>query len=347
MVAQVSDKTFAQLLKLKAEQVGQSSSWKEWLEYLVRNVDLDPTISQQVRKGTRELLPMWCQNFSENLPLIRQGKTLRDLAVQEIPKPPNDRCIVVGRGPSLYRNNHLKMLAESEYEGIVLATDGALIDCLKEGIIPEFVMTVDGSPVCEKWYNDSLVDESGSKIRVVMATQASPKTVARALKANMSLYWFQPTLDDIRDQPSITKAFMLMTCSETNPDGVVSQDVGGNCGTGLFVFAWSVLKRSNIALIGLDFGYPEDMPLNETYYWNQTVDHIGALRTDTLYETIWHPYFKTKSKIDMVFKCYRETLLDMLLAIPDWVKMVSCVEGGTLFHPRMEYKKFKDWLTEK
>lgn len=344
LVVEVSDATYLKLLKRKAEDGHETSDWGDWLKFLVRNVDLHPTITQQIHKGTRELLPMWMRNFAENLRLIREGETLRDL----IPDgDPNGRVIAVGRGPSVFRHKHLALLKKSNYGGLVISTDGMLIECLKEGIVPDYVVGVDGADVCEKWYNDPLVDEHGPNISSVLCTQVSPKVTRKVIDARFrGPYWFVPTSDRVTDKDSITKLELLMTVSERNPDGIVSMDCGGNVGAASWVLAWSILKRRDIALIGFDFGYPDDMPLEETYYYDRTVECIGALHANIYYETIWHPFFKTKSKIDPAFSSYRQSFLDMLLAAPDWVKTCNCTGGGTLFSPALECKHFEDWLNE-
>ncbi|GAI15639.1 unnamed protein product, partial [marine sediment metagenome] len=76
-----------------------------------------------------------------------------------------------------------------------------------------------------------------------------------------------------------------------------------------------------------------------------TVEHIGALHTNIHYETIWHPYFKTRSKIDPAFKSYRQGFFDMLMAAPDWVETYNCTGGGTLYlEPYLKCAHFKEWL---
>lgn len=343
ITTKVSDSTYLRMLKMKEEQKFGEADWGEWLKFLVRGVHLNPTITEQIHRGTKELLPLWMKNFAENLPLIRDGKTLREL----IPDgEPNGRAVVVGRGPSVFKMKHLNLLKQSDYDGVVIATDGMLIECLKAGIVPDYVVSVDGSPVCEKWYDNPLVKEHGSKITSVLCTQVSPKVTKRVVEADFrGPYWFIPTSDRVTDKDSITKLQIMMTCSERNPNGQISMSCGGNVGSNSWVMAWSILKRKEICLIGFDFGYPDDIPLKETYYYDKAVKRIGALHTNIHYETMWHPYFKTKTKIDPAFKSYRQGFFDMLMAAPDWLKTVNSSESGTLFcDPYLKCMYFKDWL---
>jgi hypothetical protein len=86
--------------------------------------------------------------------------------------------------------------------------------------------------------------------------------------------------------------------------------------------------------------------LKETYYWDNTVAQIGPLFADTFYETIYHPTFMTTSRIDPVFKTYRNSFLEMLIAKPAEVRAVNCTESGTLFSPTLECMPFQQWLDE-
>ena len=345
LVVDVSDTTYMKLLKKKEEDKCGEKDWSEWLKFLVRGVHLNPTITEQIHLGTKELLPMWMSNFSENLPLIKEGKTLREL----IPNgDPQGRAIVVGRGPSVFSHKHLELLKDSNYEGIVIATDGMLIECLKAGVVPDYVTSVDGSPVCEKWYNNPLVKEHATKITSVLCTQVSPKVTKLVVDAGFKgPYWFVPTSDRVTDKDSITRVQLLMTCGERNSNGQISMDCGGNVGAASWVLAWTILRRKEICLIGFDYGYPENMPLSDSYYYDKTVESIGSLHAKTFYEKVFHPYFKTFSWIDPAFKSYRQSFSDMLMACPDNITTYNCTEGGVLYlEPFLKCAYFKDWLSE-
>jgi hypothetical protein len=342
IIAEVDDYTFMRLVKLKAEQGFKDESWAEWLKHLASRVNVKPTITDHAREGTKlGLTKLWMMNFAENLPFIRMGKTVRELVPEG---EPNGRAVVIGRGPSLYRRKHLKVLRESSFEGVIIATDSVLIDCLKEGVTPHYVTTVDGSPIVKQWFDNPLVDKHGDRIKAVVGSQVHNTVVKRIMEAGMPIYWFQPSYDNIKSPSSLTRMLMYMTCSDKNPDGLPAIEALGNVGALSFVFAWTILKRKNICLIGFDYGYPADMPLKETYYFKKILGMTSEFDAPTYYERIYHPYFKTESVIDPAFKTYRENLFELLYALPDWVRLVNCTEGGTLFHPRIECMYFKQWL---
>ena len=344
---EVPDRVYYKLLKQKELDGFEDKEWAEWAGNMVKNVELEKTLNQKIRAGTKGLVPMWMKNFADNIELTRNGKTLRALMVDEITEPPGDKAVVIGRGPSLFRKKHLELLKKSNFDGVIVATDGILIDCLKQGIIPDYAVCVDGSPVIMKWFDDPLVDSHAKQIKILLNAQVNHRVAERIEEQGFDIYWFEPALDVVDRETSITRMLILMTCSDINPKGLVAQECGGNVGATSWGFSWNVLKRSNVAMIGFDYGYPEDMPLEETYYYNKTVENVGSLQACTFYEKVWHPFFKTVSHIDPAFKSYRENMMDLLTSKPAWQRTVNCTEGGCIFHPSLEYMYFADWLGER
>ena len=68
-------------------------------------------------------------------------KTIKDLSSLKGAKAASG--IVISAGPSVYRQNSIKRILESGYQGVVIATDGSYIACLKAGLFPDFVITLD------------------------------------------------------------------------------------------------------------------------------------------------------------------------------------------------------------
>src|SRR6266511_1744991 len=141
-----------------------------------------------------------------------------------------DAAVVVGAGPSLHRRRSLERLRASGFAGTIVAADGALGACLRAGVVPHVVVSVDphperivrwlGDPTLEKPRDDDyfrrqemdpvhrddelhanralveLVDAYGPKIKVAAATSAAPAVVERCEQARMELYWWNPMYDD-------------------------------------------------------------------------------------------------------------------------------------------------------
>ena len=74
------------------------------------------------------------ENFGINLPDIWKFSSATYLIPKKIK---NDSAIVIGRGPSLKKFDHLKLLANSKYDGNIVCTDGALKSVLDSGVTPD------------------------------------------------------------------------------------------------------------------------------------------------------------------------------------------------------------------
>ena len=355
------------LLKKKQIDGYEDKTLEEYIQFLVRNIHLSPTHHDFVEAGTSTLLELWMQNFADNLPYIRFGNNLKitrgefksnnlsELAEQEYPTfdiPPKGSAIVIGRGPSIFNNKHLDLLAEKihngEYCGKICCSDGMLIECLKKDIIPDLTTTVDGSPIITKWYDHELVAKNASKIKVAMTDTVNHKVYELLNKMGCEIYWFTPLFDDWRSNESWTKMQRLMTKSEFQKDSLQALTAGGNTGTCAWVMALSLFKRAPIALIGIDFGYPERTNLENTPYYSSVMDNQTSVAIKYAYMPVYHPFFKTNSTIDVVFTHYKESFLSMNVQAPAWFHTyggtINCTEGGTLFGPNINCMYFKDFL---
>src|SRR5215471_20797169 len=77
------------------------------------------------------------------------------LALAEASLGVGDAAIVVGAGPSLYRRHSLERLYASKFRGTIVATDGALGACLRAGVVPHVVVSVDPHPErIVRWFGD-------------------------------------------------------------------------------------------------------------------------------------------------------------------------------------------------
>ena len=65
------------------------------------------------------------QSFALNLNSIWSEASAKELESTK----KNNSGIIIGRGPSLKKNNHLQILADSDYDGSVICADSSLINC--------------------------------------------------------------------------------------------------------------------------------------------------------------------------------------------------------------------------
>src|SRR5262249_59311791 len=128
-----------------------------------------------------------------------------------------------------HRRDSLVRLCKSGYAGTIVAVDGALGSCLRAGVVPHVVVSVD--PHRERivrWFGDpamttaptddyfrrqemdpaqakdevatnralvALVDAHGPQMRAAVATSAAPAVVARCESAGIAMYWWNPMYD--------------------------------------------------------------------------------------------------------------------------------------------------------
>lgn len=358
----LSESTISKLSKLKERDGYTDKTWGEWFTYKAQDVSLVDSPAEMIQKGTREnLLEMWCQNLANNLPHIKTGESISALVPEECklaekegksPDFPTGPAIVIGRGPNVYAKKHMELLAGSDYAGTVVCSDGALIDVLKAGVDPSrcagfYSVSVDGHrDLIAKWYDHELVDKYGPHIKAILCSSVAPNVRERCEKAGVKVHYFHPLYDDHRNIESFTKIQMFLTKSEKHPNGVPSVMAGGNAGACSWVLSWLVMRKSPVALIGLDYGYRPEDNLESTYYWKSMLQQYRGDISQVMkfYERIHNPDFDVDGVVDPVFKHYREAFLSMVMTTPDWVNTVNCTEGGVLFGPRIRSMKFADFL---
>jgi hypothetical protein len=270
--------------------------------------------------------------------------------------PPKGSAIVVGRGPSLFKHGQLPLLAEKirngEYKGIVVASDGGLIPCLEAGVVPQYVVSVDGAPIIRKWFEHPLVEKHGSEIKWLASVTINHDVYLAGRKAGLQVYWFNPTFDDWRKNETWTRLQRLLSTTPKYDMGVPALNTGGNAGYCSWIFAMQVLRRSPIALIGMDLGYPEGTPLDQTQYFSSILaeakGNVDIIRKT--YPKFYHPVFKEYAFVDLIFFHYRQAFIDLQKMTDLWYRLYggtyNCTEGGTLFGAGINCMKFADFLEE-
>ena len=97
------------------------------------------------------------EHARQNRPFV--GRTLRDL-----PVPDARSGVVVSAGPSLRRRDSIRRLRDSNYEGVIIAVDASFAACLREGVTPDFVLTVDPHPTrMVRWFGDPQWEKNSAR----------------------------------------------------------------------------------------------------------------------------------------------------------------------------------------
>lgn len=303
------------------------------------------------------------KHAEENLPYIKNHIfQLRDEACDI------DSAIVVSAGPSLHRQDPAKAILDAKFKGAIISADGALYYCLRNGLIPNYVLTVDphperiirafGDPDLKDLPQDDyfrrqdldpalnrnelernreiieLLNKYGKKIKLIISTSVTPKITKRCLDAGMQLYWWNPIYDDYQKEDSVTKRIYNLT-------KIPCMSTGGNVGTSAWVFASAVLRMKHVGLVGMDLSYHPDTPLQNTQYYYELQEILKDNIGDG-YIKIYNPYLKQSWYTDPAYFWYRESFLE--LAQKSDTKTYNCTEGGILFGKGVEFVRLKEFL---
>jgi len=314
--------------------------------------DLGRRIARRLSDATFErVAAVGAENAAVNRPRIE--RSLLELAEERLGT--GKAAVVIGAGPSLYRRRSLERLAAADFTGAIVAVDSALGACLRQGIVPHVVVTVD--PHHERivrWFGDpammvapaddyfrrqemdphqaedeiaanralvELVDRYGREIRVAIATSAAPAVVDRCEAAGMRLYWWNPMYDDYDKPGSLSRRLW-----EAN--GLPCLNGGGNVGTAAWVLTHAALGKRRIGLVGIDLGYAPGTPYEKTQYFPELVELLGARHREAFIHTE-NPVTREMWFSDPAYHWFREVFLEMAREAD--CQTFNCTEGGLLF----------------
>jgi len=317
-------------------------------------VELGRRIAQALEAATFERVAgVGLANAEANRPRI--ARSVLELA--ETPLGAGEAAIVVGAGPSLRRRRSLERLRASGFTGTVVAADGALGACLRAGVVPHVVVSVDPHPErIVRWFGDpaltaapaddyfrrqemdaehrqdelganralvDLVNAFGPKIRVAAATSAAPAVVERCEQARMELYWWNPMYDDYDRPDSLSRCLW-------KSNGLPCLNGGGNVGTAAWVLTHAVLGKKRIGLVGIDLGYAPGTPYEQTQYYPELRELLG----DRCKEAFIHTADPATGEVwfsDPAYHWFRNVFLEMAREAD--CETFNCTEGGLLAGP--------------
>uniref|UniRef100_A0A6M3K5X2 6-hydroxymethylpterin diphosphokinase MptE-like domain-containing protein n=1 Tax=viral metagenome TaxID=1070528 RepID=A0A6M3K5X2_9ZZZZ len=373
----INQNTFRKLRKMAEDKGFGDDDMDAFFRYITQDMASNQTVDDDIKETTMKgMLPMWMRNFADNLPYIRFGDDLRlergsskmrDIRELGMPMPqivdghwiPEPKpAIVIGRGPSVFKHKHIKMLSEAvhsgEYTGYICATDGVLIECLKYDLIPDLTLTVDGSPIIKKWFDHPLVKEHAKKLKLIFLTTVNHQVYQIVRNFGCKVYWAMALWDNWTEETSFTKITRLMATVNSGETPIPAIQTGGNAGTCIWAMTIDILKAAPTCLIGYDMGYPEGTKLEETPYFSgvmlaskeQNIPIANCI--SQVFEKFYHPVFKTYAHADLVFQNYRKSLLQMQNQTYPWYRLhggtINCSEGGTLYGENITCMKFERFL---
>jgi len=310
---------------------------------------LPPEITNVMATGIHtsvNLMPMWTANIRENMPYIVKNPDIKEVAgkYDELNTP----AIVIGAGPSLLDNasgtDHLKMIAESTFNGIIIATDRILKDCYEYGIHPDYVVVVDGSErIYDRFFDHDIVRDNCHNTTAILSNHTYPSVVKEWDELGGDILFYTSGISN-EVLPNASSIIGLITDN-------TELNTGGNAGS-FTINAAHHMKCSPVAMIGMDMSYKIGTPISDTQYYQSYKKKSGftdsELWDNGLFKTFHNPFFDTDCIVDAMFSTYMEPLRDFW--IPEFVKqgtrIVNCTEGGAIYGDGVECGWFKDFLEE-
>jgi hypothetical protein len=298
-------------------------------------------------------------------------RTLRDLQRPEGKKA--ESAIVISAGPSLYKNKILDRIKAAGYQGSIVAIDGSFVRCLKGGINPDYVLTLDphstrlvrwfGDPdfeenmkgddyfsrqdldiafrnnsIAENLRNIELVNQFGKGKKLIICSSAPKNVVERTRDIGMDDYWWAPLVDDPNHPESLTRKMVRAT-------GLPAMNTGGTVGTAAWVFAHTVLRIPRVAVVGMDLGYYK---ADTTYFQTQTYhtlkDRVGEDNIQDFFPEFTYPGTGERFYTDPTYFWYRQNMLDLVNASS--AKVYNCTGGGTLVGDGIECIEIEDFCRD-
>ena len=294
-------------------------------------------------------------------------KSVKDI-VDTAPSAP---ALVVSAGPSLHRAKPIETLKRVGHEGLtIVSCDGALGFLLRNGIVPDYVVSVDPHPdrivrwfgdtklgqrapddyfrnqdldpkvgENERRYNDELiklVNKHGPKMKAILSTSVAPDVSERCVESGMDVYWWNPLYDDPDAPDSFTRkinAVNKLPCLVT----------GGNVGSSSWVFSAAILKRRRIGLIGMDLSYAPETPLRMTQYYD-VISQLYPDNPEEGYIKVHNPHLGKTWYTDPTYYWYRNCFLQMAENAPEGIETINCTEGGILFGERIGWSTLEGFL---
>jgi hypothetical protein len=301
------------------------------------------------------------------------NKSFISKSIKDIPRPQGKKAssaIVISAGPSLYKNNILERIKESGYQGSVIAIDGSYVRCIKAGIEPDYVLTLDPHPTrMVRWFGDpdfeknlegddyfsrqdldiafrtNSIDENQRNIELVnyhgkdqklIICSASPRNVVERIRSvGFDAYWWAPLVDSPDAPDSLTRTIVKET-------GLPAMNTGGTVGTAAWVFALMALKLPKIAVVGMDLGYYKiDTARMQTQTYYSLRERVGEENIHEYFPEFTYPATGESFYTDPTYYWYRNNMLDLIAA--SGATVFNCTGGGTLVGPGVECIEIEDF----
>ena len=281
-------------------------------------------------------------------------------------------CLIVSGGPSLVRRKSLERLKPVLDDLIIVSSDGYLGHCLRNDIVPDYVLSVDPGEIrIVRWFGDEnltkekladnyfrrqdldvhfndreiernaeqirLVNAAGAKIKAVLATSVASPVRERCFSAGMDVYWWNPIYDDPTEEGSDTAKLH-------RENKAPCMNAGGNVGSASTIFAIRILNASRVILTGMDFSYYSDTPLKNTQYYDQLEAFMTEKEIPYAFKTIYIPFLEAEFYTDPAYSWYCDSFLELASSFGG-CEIINATEGGILFGDGITWQSIEEVKT--
>ena len=288
------------------------------LRDLVRTKSKSEIISQNTLQTK---LGIWAANIRDNLLAINECED-----ITSIPKI-NGPALCLAAGSSL--ELHLDEI--NKFKGVIISCERNLVPLLEEGIVPDYVVSIDGSEILTQFIDHPLVDKYAHLMTGVFANTAAPSTISRWPGKKI---FFNAWLDDRNEAKSISMVLQEITRKAT-------MHTGGHCGATLWFLAY-YLQASPIVMLGLDLAYPTTIPdLSHTQLWDG-VKHLSEQEILDHYRRETNP-FGEEIITDYVFDGFKDVWLSWIKEMTEY-ETIQCSDYTILHQQPLKTMTFKEYL---
>lgn len=308
--------------------------YQDWVELLFTLPKKPSEIDQVNATTVTHLLPIWLENMYINF--IKDNVIIHN--IEELIKSKHGQPgLIIAAGPSLHDNNNLKLLHDSAFyrdkKGIIISTAHTLKDCLKYDVIPDYMVVLDESEI-EADFVD--IGNKAKTITGIFVSTIHPEVLKRWQGEK---YFFIGVIPD-RTIPNVQKVLTwLLPC-------FTEFDAGSNCGTA----CWNIARYigcNPIALLGLDFAFNINTPVQETPYY---AAFRRSYKSDEemlkkAYRFHTHSFFGTNCYTDSMFDEFMKTAVFLFKQTKKRknLETINC-SPGIIDDPDVSNMWFKDFL---
>jgi hypothetical protein len=268
-------------------------------------------------------LGLWSANLRNNLNIINKCDDITVLNKLNSPV----LCIAAGESMKLHYDTINK------FKGKIVSCEKNLIPLLENNIIPDYIISIDGSNIMTHFIDSPIVRANAHRITGVFATTVSPEFVS---KWNSDIIFFNAWLDDINETKSVSLVFQELTQKAT-------MHTGGHCGATLWFLSY-YLQANPIILLGVDLAYPISIPdLSYTSIWDW-VKYLPKEEILKYYRRETNP-FGEDIITDYVWDGFKDSWMSWINEMQEY-KTIQCSNYTILYESPIIVKEFEDVLNE-